>query len=108
MDKSTNSVFFLFFISVMIKNKNKNKTGITPKNTIKDRSDEWGSKKESGLLMTTSPYNCPKFKGPEPARSSIKVGLYLEKNNPHISDLLRKNARTLNKENNQENKDLLS
>jgi hypothetical protein len=40
MDKSTNSVFFLFFIITLIKNKNKNKTGITPKNKIKDRSDE--------------------------------------------------------------------
>tara|TARA_A100000164_G_scaffold345724_1_gene345773 strand:- start:144 stop:446 length:303 start_codon:yes stop_codon:yes gene_type:complete len=98
----------LFFINALINRANKNRIGITPKNTIKDRSDECGSKKESGLLMTTSPYNCPKFKGPEPTRSSIKVGLYLEKNNPHISDLLRKNARTLNKENNPENKDLLS
>ena len=30
--------------------------------------------------------------GPEPKSSSIKVGLYLAKNKPHISDLLRKYA----------------
>ena len=108
MEKITNSVFLLFFINALISKVNKNKTGTTPKNTIKDKNDEWGSNKESGLLMTISPYNCPKFKGPEPTRSSIKVGLYLEKNNPHISDLFRKNATTLNIENNPENKDLLS
>ena len=104
----TNSVLLLFFIIVLISKVNKNRTGAIPKNTIKDRNEECGSKKESGLLIATSPYNCPKFKGPEPTRSSMKVGLYLEKNNPHISDLFKKNATTLNKENNPENKDLLS
>ena len=72
-------------------------TGKIPINKIKDSTDECGSKKDSGLLIITSPYSWPKFIGPEPNNSSIKVGLYLAKNKPHISDLLRKYAIVLKK-----------
>tara|TARA_A100001035_G_C27699095_1_gene461566 strand:+ start:708 stop:830 length:123 start_codon:yes stop_codon:yes gene_type:complete len=40
MEKITNSVFLLFFINALISKVNKNKTGTTPKNTIKDKNDE--------------------------------------------------------------------
>jgi len=70
-----------------------------PTKTVKDSKEECGSNNDSGSLITTSPYSWPKFKGPEPINSSGYVGLNLVKNNPHISDLLRKNPTVLNKPN---------
>lgn len=59
-------------------------------NTTYDNTDECGSKKDSGLLITVSPYSCPKFNGPLPISNSENVGLYLAIKSPHISDLFNK------------------
>ena len=75
---------------------------------MKDKIDECGSKKDSGSLTTTSPYNWPKFNGPDPNKSSINVGLNLEKNSPHISDLFKKKAMLLKNPNTYEKADSLS
>ena len=66
---------YLNFIKVRINKTIKNKSGIIPINKTTERKEECGSKRESGLLTTVSPYSWPKFKGPVPNRTSIKVGL---------------------------------
>ena len=91
-----------------MKYKNNKIIGIIPKNTMKDKIDECGSKSDSGSLTITSPYSWPKFKGPDPNKSSINVGLNLEKNNPHISDLFKKKAKLLKNPNAYENTDSVS
>ena len=82
--------------------------GIIPRNTMKDKIDECGSNKVSGSLTKISPYSWPKFKGPDPNKSSINVGLNLEKNNPHISDLFKKKAMLLKNPKMYEKKDSIS
>ncbi len=92
----------------IIKNKNNKNIGIIPRKTMKDRIEECGSRKDSGLLTTTSPYSWPKFNGPDPNKSSINVGLNLEKNSPHISDLFKRKAKLLKNPKIYENADSLS
>ena len=87
----------MFLIKLIVNKTNNIVRGINPINTTRDNKEECGSRNDSGSLMTISPYNWPKFNGPEPINSSVYVGLYLAKNSPHISDLFRKNPKVLNK-----------
>lgn len=71
-------------------------TATTPKNTMYEINDECGRKNDSVSFIFSSPYTCPKVRGPEPNKASKKVGLYLAENIAQSSDLFSRKEIVLN------------